>query len=121
MQPADAITKWGVRANAGNAHNGKVATTLYNHPVRSLHHLPFSLPVAAGRTFFTGRGDWGQGMYTIGDWPSIWPNGSIYANGGVPQAANLSRHLAKVRSDIERLFPDPLADGIVRQATTPWM
>ena len=63
-------------------------------------------------------------MYTIGDWPSIWPNGSIYANGGVPQAANLSQHLAKVRSDIERLFPDPDHDGIVAidwEVWEPWL
>ena len=44
-QPADAITKWGVRANAGNAHNGKVVTTLYNHPVR---------PASSGTLFAHG-------------------------------------------------------------------
>lgn len=76
---AQALTRWGIRANAGNALNGDVVTILYNHP----------------------------GGYTIGDWPSVFPNGSVYSNGGIPQAANLTRHLEKVKADIEVRFPDP--------------
>ena len=51
--PADAISKWGISVNAGNAFNGAVVSTLYNHP----------------------------GQYTVGWWPSFFPNGTA-VNGG---------------------------------------
>ena len=33
-------------------------------------------------------------------------------NGGIPQLANMSAHLAQLRLDIESDFPDPMWDGI---------
>jgi hyaluronoglucosaminidase len=93
---SDVITKWGVRANKGNSFNGDVVSTLYNHP----------------------------GAYTIGDWPSLWPNGTAFANGGIPQKGNLSSHLAKVASDIDSLFPDPEFSGYVVidwEVWEPWL
>ena len=80
-----AVTRWGVRANAGAAFGGAAVTTLYNHP----------------------------GAYTLGDWPSLWPNGSVAANGGIPQRGNLTRHLARVATDVVALFPDPEHAGLV--------
>ena len=94
--PADALTRFGVRTNAGNALNGDAVSILYNHP----------------------------GRYTIGDWPSLWPNGSVFANGGIPQLANLSRHLAQVTADVERLFPAEDFSGIVGidwEEWEPWL
>ena len=41
-----------------------------------------------------------------GDMPQIWADGRI-ANGGVPQAANLSRHLERLRQGIAKWIPDP--------------
>ena len=38
--------------------------------------------------------------------PQIWADGRI-ANGGVPQAANLSRHLERLREGIAKWIPDP--------------
>jgi hypothetical protein len=94
--PSDALTRWGIKCNSGNALNGDVVTILYNHP----------------------------GMSTIGDWPTVWPNGSICSNGGIPQAANLTRHLEQVTIDIERRFPDRSFDGIVAidwEVWNPWL
>ena len=94
--PSDALSRFGILANAANALNGDAVTILYNHP----------------------------GEYSIGDWPSLWPNGTVYANGGIPQAANLTRHLAQVRADIERLFPSPDHAGIVSidwEVWSPWL
>ena len=48
----------------------------------------------------------------------------MYSNGGIPQAANLSRHLVQVESDIGRLFPDPAFSGIVAidwEVWNPWL
>ena len=65
-----------------NKFNGDVVSTLYNHP----------------------------GQYTIGDWPSFFANGTAI-NGGIPQRANVTRHLERVRNDVMRLFPDPAFNG----------
>ena len=81
--PPDIITRFGVKVNANSSFNGDVVSTLYNHP----------------------------GSYTIGDWPSIFPNGTTI-NGGIPQLVNMSRHLDAVRKDIERHFPDPDFAGL---------
>ena len=75
--PASALTRFGIRTNANASFNGDVISTLYNH----------------------------AGVCTIGDWPAIYPNGTIAANGGIPQNGSLSTHLAKVRADIADLFP----------------
>ena len=75
--PASSLTRFGIRTNTNASFNGDVVTTLYNHP----------------------------GAYTIGDWPAIYPNGTIAANGGIPQNGSLSTHLAKVRTDIAAHFP----------------
>ena len=97
--PADAITRYGVRANATNTFNGDVVSTLYNNP----------------------------GSYTIGDWPCFSDDGTP-TNNGIPQLANLSRHLDQVRADVVRLFPDPAFSGWIstaqpsrtaRQSSTP--
>tara|TARA_B110000208_G_scaffold148731_1_gene179484 strand:- start:50 stop:1228 length:1179 start_codon:yes stop_codon:yes gene_type:complete len=87
-----ALTRFGVRTNANMAFNGDVISTLYNHEAAS----------------------------SIGDWPSIFPNGTIAANGGIPQLGSLEVHLAAVRRDIEALFPDPAFDGYVAIDQEMW-
>ena len=92
--PPDIISRFGIRTNSGNKFNGNVVATLYNHP----------------------------GNYTIGDWPSILQNGTTI-NGGIPQLANLSRHLAAVESNVVSLFPDPEFSGLAIidwEVWTPW-
>ena len=83
--PAAAISRFGVRVNQGAAFNGDVVATLYNH----------------------------AGACTVGDWPAIYPNGTISGNGGIPQNGSLPVHLAKVRTDIATLFPDPDHTGFI--------
>ena len=94
--PDDIITRFGVRANANNSFNGQVVSTLYNHPG------PSSNPTED---------------YTIGYWPSYYPERCTTActavNGGIPQLANLTLHLERVAEDVKRLFPDPDFSGMV--------
>ena len=91
----DALTRWGVTTNAANAFNGAAVTTLYNSP----------------------------GRMTLGLWPCYRANGSA-VNGGLPQLANLSAHLAKVRADAAAALPDPAFSGyavIDWEVWTPWL
>jgi hyaluronoglucosaminidase len=93
--PADALTNFGIRVNEGNAFNGKVVSTLYNH----------------------------AGNFTIGAWPSIDASGVEY-NGGIPQLGNMTMHLAQVKADVEALFPDPAHNGYVAidwEVWEPWL
>ena len=93
--PPDALSRWGVTTNAGNAFNGAAVTTLYNSPVRM----------------------------TLGLWPCYRADGSAI-NGGLPQLANLSAHLVKVRADAAAALPDPLFSGyavIDWEVWTPWL
>jgi hyaluronoglucosaminidase len=89
---SSALNRFGVRTNADVAFNGDVISTLYNHEAAS----------------------------SIGDWPSIFPNGTVAANGGIPQLGSLAVHLAAVRRDIEALFPDPAFDGYVAIDQEMW-
>lgn len=83
--PADALTKFGISANANNTFNGDSVSTLYNHP----------------------------GEMTIGSWPCIDGSTGAEYNGGIPQLGNLSLHLAKVKRDVEAAFPDPAHSGLI--------
>jgi hyaluronoglucosaminidase len=91
---ADAITKYGIRTNAGNAFNGEIITTFYNNP----------------------------GRMTLGRWPCYAKNGTAL-NGGLPQLGNLTAHLAQVRLDVARLLPEQF-DGfavIDWEVWKPWL
>ena len=93
--PQDIITRFNVRANAGNAFNGGVVSTMYNHP----------------------------GSFTVGEWPSFFSNGTA-VNGGIPQRGNLDLHLQKVKADVQRLLPDPDFSGyavIDWEEWQPWL
>jgi hypothetical protein len=94
--PSDVITKFGIKANADNAFNGNVVSTLYNHPK----------------------------MMTVGYWPCIDGTSGKSVNGGIPQRGNLSQHLDKVKSDIQVRFPDADHAGLIVidwEEWEPWL
>merc|ERR1719331_2942387 len=70
----------------------------------------FGIKTNANNSF---NGDVWSTLYSIGNWPMLWPNGSIHSNGGIPQRGSLELHLSAVRDDVEKLFPDPAFDGYV--------
>ena len=91
----DALSRFGIKANARGDFNGAVVTTLYNHP----------------------------GSLTLGDWPCVGDDGTVF-NGGIPQRGNLTRHLAAVARDIETAFPDPAHSGLIVvdwEVWQPWL
>ena len=91
--PSDAITRFGVTTNAGNAFNGKAVTTMYNRP-------------------------WAM---TLGAWPCLFANGTA-VNGGLPQLGNLSRHLEQVRIDAAKLPADFAGYAVIDwEEWTPWL
>lgn len=91
--PADSITRYGVKANAGNAFNGEVVTTLYNRP-------------------------WAM---TLGRWPCLFANGTAI-NGGLPQLGNLTQHLDQVRIDASKLPADFSGYAVIDwEEWTPWL
>lgn len=68
--------------------------------------------ITSGNVTQTGNdcGQPGCTAWTQGLWPTIDNNGKP-VNGGVPQAANLSAHLAALEETIVGWLPDPLWDG----------
>lgn len=82
----DALSRFGITANARGDFSGAAITTLYNHP----------------------------GNITLGDWPCVGDDAAatVY-NGGIPQLGNLSRHLAAVARDVAAAFPDPRHSGLI--------
>jgi hypothetical protein len=64
--------------------------------------LPCNATVTGGVTDRVGA---------YGAWPTLFRNGSVMSNGGVPQAANLTLHLELVARDVERRVPDANFSG----------
>jgi hyaluronoglucosaminidase len=54
--------------------------------------------------------------------PGLWPYfvGDKAYHGGIPQAANLTAHAAKVAVDMERFLPEPGFDGLVAIDMENW-
>lgn len=84
--------RWRIQTNPGLAFDGPVISTLYG----------FGLVPS-----YSGMGP--GGACSDGDWNC---SNATAINGGIPQLANMSAHLAQLRLDIESAFPNPMWDGI---------
>ena len=93
------LSTYGILANPRQAFNGSVITLLYTFGVFPKLHATYNATPC-----WTGKH------------PCSWnPWGSITAsaNGGVPQAANLTLHEAKLEQDVVRSVADPESDALL--------
>lgn len=85
---------WNVGAEGG-PHSQPVDVTAYGL-------LPLNWTQTGGGCVLAGCKPWSQGAF-----PTINPTTGATFNGGVPQAGNLSLHLARIREQLPLWIPDP--------------
>jgi hyaluronoglucosaminidase len=95
-EPSIDLASFGIVTNAAAAFNGRAVATLYGGAENETGLCPY-LADAAGKI----------------DSLAWNTSGAQFANGGLPQRVNMTRHLALWGKQVERQFPDPNFSGVV--------